>query len=200
MPVPRPTSTTSDASRAAPARCSPQSAQVLSLSTLTGNPVASCSSRPTGSSTTPGRFGANRSMPSRSTRPGTPAPTPMTSSCPRRSSPMTPSIASTTASPPDGVGTRDEATTEPASSTTTPSTLVPPTSTPIVVIPMLDSARFVSVAEQGAHLAQHVEVGVADTDLDLARLRQRLFDRLLDDVVDRGHLDTVDRTRSADAA
>ena len=41
-----------------------------------------------------------------------------------------------------------------------------------------------SVAEQGADAAEHVEVGVAAADLDLAPLGQRLVDGLLDDVVE----------------
>src|SRR5690606_368387 len=45
-----------------------------------------------------------------------------------------------------------------------------------------------SIAEQGADAPQHVEVGVADADLDLGRLGERLLDRVLDHVLDLDHL------------
>ena len=44
------------------------------------------------------------------------------------------------------------------------------------------------VAEQRSNAAQHVEVGVADADLDATRLAQCLVDRLFDDVVEGFHL------------
>src|SRR3954468_5940059 len=55
-----------------------------------------------------------------------------------------------------------------------------------------------SVAEQCPDATEHVEVRVADTHLDAARLAERVVDRLFDHVVDHLHLSAATAARAAD--
>jgi hypothetical protein len=67
-----------------------------------GQPVSSRRRAAAGSSTTPGRFGAKRRFPWRSTSPGIPAPTATTSGTVDRSRRVVSAMAASTASPPVG--------------------------------------------------------------------------------------------------
>ena len=196
MPVPSVTSTTSDAPTAGPGA-------VLGHRRAVGVVVdhhraarwRSATAAATSRSTTPGRLGANCSTPSRSTSPAMPTPTAAPAAAdrprraggrgrprPRRAPPAMAVRAPRRVGsvrrqrlarvggvehPTQDLGAADvEAGDQPASA--------------------VGATR--SVPQQGADAPHHVEVGVVDADLDVARLGQGHLDRLLDDVVDRPQL------------
>ena len=137
MPVPSVTRTASVVPFAAPNWNSHHVAQFASLSTATAQLRRSINRASTGNSITPGKFGANRKTPSRSTNPGTPTPTasrppPATTRSSAPSTVTTSTKASSIASAPRGVSIRcsAKARRSSAGSSTRPRILVPPTSTP----------------------------------------------------------------------
>src|SRR4051812_26248702 len=94
-----------------------------------------------------------------------------------------------------GVSTRCSSSTAPDASATTPRTLVPPTSSPMAV-----TSGSLSVPEDGSDAPEHIEVGVAHADLDLARRGEGVLDGFLHAVVNRLHLGLADRAHAPDLA